>query len=321
MRLPPSARSAALGGLAYGGPWIEPSAPFLNPALLRPTYHNRLSLSVQPYLADITHTTLTYARYWEGVGTFWSGLQYLNYGTLRAADEVGNPLGTFQAYEGVWSIGAMRAFGRWQVGMNLKVPFSAVNIERYRRIGLGTDIGILYEDTARGLSATLVLWSLGTELYRPNGRPFAQPFPTQIQATVSYKLPHAPFRLHLGTVHLERWRLAANDPLQPIQYDITGSPIPPPPPRWTEHLLRHIIGGVEIEFSRAFVGRFSYHFQRRRELSPRGSTALGGLSFGVGLHLRKWGLDYAYTLFFRQAGAHTFTLWMSPFRSGSHGAP
>lgn len=319
MRLPPSARSAALGGLAYGGPWIEPAAPFLNPALLRPTYHKRLSISVQPYLADITHATVTYAHQWEGIGTFWSGLQYLNYGTLRAADEVGNPLGTFQAHEGVWAVGAMRSFGRWQVGMNLRLPFSAVTMERYRRIGLGADIGVLYEDTARGFSATVVLWSLGTELYRPAGRPFAQPFPTQIQATVSYKLPQAPFRLHLGTIHLERWRLAANDPLQPIQYDISGNPISPPPPPWTEQLLRHLIGGVEIELSRAFVGRFSYHFQRRRELSPRGATALGGVNFGVGLHLRKWGFDYAYSLFFRRASAHTLTLWISPFRSVSHG--
>ncbi len=293
---------------------MEPGAPFLNPALLRPAYHNRFSLSVQPYLADITHTTLTYARNWAETGTFWSGLQYLNYGTLRAADEVGNPLGTFQAYEGVWAVGVMRAFGRWQVGMNLKAPFSVVSIDRYRRVGLGTDIGVLYEDTARGLAATLVLWSVGTELYRSRSRPFGQPFPTQVQATISYKLPHAPFRLHLGTVHLERWRLAANDPLQPIQYDIFGNPVPPPPPRWTEHLLRHLIGGVEVEFSRAFVGRVSYHFQRRRELSPRGAASLGGMSFGVGLHRKRWGLDYAYMLFFRRAAAHTCTLWVSPFR-------
>lgn len=313
MGLATSARMAALGGVAFGGVWRDPAAAFRNPAYLRAQDHQRVALTYQPYLADIANLSVAYVHDWMGIGTFWSGLQYLHYGQIRHTDELGNALGTFSAYEGVWALGAVRHFGRWHVGMNLKTPFSVVSLERYRRLGLAADIAACYEDSAQGLAIAVVLWSVGAELVSPKGRAFGQPFPTQIQMTVSYKLPHAPFRLHLGAIHLERWRLAANDPLQPVRYDLSGNPIPPPPPRWTEHLFRHLVGGIEAEFSPSFVARLSYHVQRRRELNPSGSASLGGLSFGAGLNLRRWGFDYAYSLYFRQAGAHSLSLWIRPF--------
>ncbi len=313
MGLATSARLAALGGLAFGGPWRDPAAAFRNPAFLRTLDHQRIALAYQPYLADIANLSLAYVHDWPAVGTFWSGLQYVNYGQIRHTDELGNTLGTFSAYEGVWALGAVRHFGRWHVGMNLKTPFSVISLDRYRRLGLAADIGACYEDTARGLAVAVVLWSVGAELLSPHQRAFGQPFPTQVQITASYKLPHAPFRIHVGAIHLERWRLAANDPLQPVRYDIAGNPILPPPPRWTEHLFRHLVGALEVELSSSFAARLAYHVQRRRELNPRGASSLGGLSFGVGLHLRRWGFDYAYVLYFRQAGAHTLSLWVRPF--------
>ncbi|MCX7607240.1 MAG: type IX secretion system protein PorQ [Bacteroidia bacterium] len=313
LAIAPTARTAALGGLAFPGE-AELGAAFQNPALLRSSYHHTFQLSVQPYLADMFVSTLAYGHEWQEVGSFWAGLQYVNYGTLRHTDEVGNILGTFQAYEGAIAAGAARHFGRWHAGMNLKIPFSVVTLDQYRRLGLATDIGVVYEDTAKGLSASLLLRNLGTELYRPTGRPFAQPFPTMLQTTLSYQVPHAPFRLHIGLIHLERWKMAYNDPLQPIRYDIAGNIIPPPPPKWTEHLFRHLVAGVDMLPGKLIQFRFAYHVQRRRELNPVGSQALGGLSFGAGLRARKWAVDYGYALFFRQAATHTLSLTLKPFR-------
>ncbi|GIV23454.1 MAG: type IX secretion system protein PorQ [Bacteroidia bacterium] len=316
LNVAPTARTAALGGIALPGE-NDLGAAFQNPALLRPLPAT-FQLTVQPYLADIFVSYLFYGREWAGVGTFWGGLQYLSYGEIRHTDEVGNSLGTFSAYEGSIAGGACRHFGRWHVGMNLKVPFSVVTLERYRRIGLSTDIGAVYEDSSRGFAVTILLRNIGTELYRPAGRPFAQPFPTSLQTTVSYRVPHAPFRVHLAAIHLERWRMAYNDPLQPIRYDIYGNPIPPPPPKWTEHLFRHVVAGVEMLPEKVISFRLAYHVQRRRELNPVGSQALGGFSFGTGIRARKWSLSYAYTLFFRRASAHTLSLTVRPFLKPSH---
>ncbi|MEN3041307.1 MAG: type IX secretion system protein PorQ [Bacteroidia bacterium] len=312
LNVAPSARSAALGGIAWGGGY-DLNAAAQNPAYLRPFYHRNFHLTIQPYLADIFMAQLGYAHHWMGVGTFWGGLLYINYGEFRQTDEVGNILGTFYANEGALLIGAARHFGRWHAGMNFKLPFSTVSVDRYYRLGLGTDIGVAYDDSLRGLVVSLVLRNLGAELYRPKGRPLAQPFPTSLQMTLSYRVPHAPFRIHLGAIHLERWRMAYNDPLQPIRYNLSGNPIPPPPPKWTEHLFRHILGGVEA-FPEGFIRlRMAYHFQRRRELNPSGSTSWGGMSFGAGMHARRWQVDYAYTLFFRRAAAHTLSLGVRPF--------
>ncbi|MCS6895513.1 MAG: type IX secretion system protein PorQ [Bacteroidia bacterium] len=313
LNLPPSARSAALGGLAWGGA-NDLNASAQNPAFLRPAYHHSFHLTVQPYLADIFMSQIAYAHHQPSIGTFWAGLLYINYGQFRQTDELGNALGNFYAYEGALMMGASRHFGRWHTGMNIKFPFSVLSVDRHQRLGLGADIGMAYEDSARGLSASLVVRNLGTELYRPSGRPFAQPFPTSLQMTLSYRVPHAPFRIHVGAIHLERWKMAYNDPLQPIRYDLSGNPVPPPPPKWTEHLFRHFVGGVEL-LPEGFVRfRMAYHVQRRRELNPVGSSALGGMSFGAGIYARKWQIDYAYALFFRRAAAHTISLAVKPFR-------
>ncbi|MCS7296652.1 MAG: type IX secretion system protein PorQ [Bacteroidia bacterium] len=308
---PPSARSAGLGGVAWGGD-VDPGAVAQNPALLRPAYHRYFHLGLQPYLAGIFISSFSYFHHWREVGTFWSGLLYLNYGEFQQTDEIGNALGTFSAYEGAWMGGAARHFGRWHAGMNLKLPFSVVSLDRYRRWGLCADIAISYEDTARGLSLSLLLRNVGTELYRPGGRAFAQPFPTSLQMTVSYRLPHAPFRFHVGAIHLQRWRMAYNDPLQPVQYDLLGNPIPLPPPPWTEHLFRHVVGGVELFPEGVLRARLGYHVQRRRELNPIGSSALGGVSFGLGIGGRRWRLDYGYSLFFRRAALHSFSISVEP---------
>lgn len=313
LNIAPSARSAALGGLAWGGD-RDLGAVAQNPSLLRSAYHRTFHLTVQPYLADIFASQLSYAHHLAEIGTLWTGLLYINYGELRRTDELGNTLGNFYAYEGAWMVGAARHFGRWHAGMNLKVPFSVISVDRYRRLGLAVDLGVSYEDTAKGLTLSFLLRSLGTELYRPAMRPFAQPFPTSLQMTVSYRVPHAPFRVHAGAIHLERWRMAYNDPLQPVRYDLLGNPLPPPPPKWSEHLFRHIVAGVELFPEGALRLRAAYHVQRRRELNPIGTSALGGMSFGAGFGGRKWQLDYAYVLFFRRAAAHSFSFAVKPFR-------
>lgn len=309
----PTGRTAALGGIAWPGASDLTAAaqnPSLLPSLAQPTFQ----LTVQPYLADIWANFLTYGQHWPEVGTFWGGLQYINYGAIRHTDEVGNSLGTFYAYEGSLMGGAVRHFGRWHVGMNLKVPFSVISLDRYRRLGLATDIGALYEDTSRGWAISAVVRNIGTELYRPRYRPFAQPFPTSLQTTISYRVPHAPFRVHIGFIHLERWKMVYNDPLQPVRYDILGNVIPPPPPRWHEHLFRHIVAGVEMLPDKVITFRAAYHVQRRRELNPVGSSSLGGMSFGAGIRAQRWALDYGYMLFFRRAATHTFSLTVKPFR-------
>ncbi|MCX8112472.1 MAG: type IX secretion system protein PorQ [Bacteroidia bacterium] len=312
LNMAPSARSASLGGLAWEG-GRDLNAVAQNPALLRPIYHQTFHLTVQPYLADIFISQLSYAYHWRDIGTFWTGLLYVNYGAIRQTDELGNALGNFHAYEGAWMAGAARHFGRWHAGMNIKLPFSVISVDRYRRFGIATDIGIGYEDSVGGLGFSVLLRSLGAELSRPAGRPFAQPFPTSLQMTFSHRVPHAPFRVHIGAIHLERWRMAYNDPLQPVRYDLLGNPLPPPSPKWTEHLFRHIVAGVELFPEGAFRLRAAYHVQRRRELNPVGSSALGGVSFGASFGGRKWQLDYGYVLFFRQAAAHAFSLAVKPF--------
>lgn len=304
LQMAQSASLAAMGGVAPYG--VDVSAASINPALLRSAYHKNLLLTYTDYLTDIHSGTLLAAWDKPLLGTFWAGIHYLNYGTFQKTDIFGNIEGQFTVQETALQGGAVRHFGRFHAGMNLKVAYSG--LENYHMLGLGTDVGLCYEDTARNLTVCAVLRNVGATLWStlPRAR---QSFPTQIQLGVSYRLPKAPFRLHLSAIHGERFQMVYKDPAAPKKFDLLGNPLPEPAPKWTENLLRHWVMGFTFEPGKVFQARFSYHFQRRRELNSPGSNALGGIAVGFSLRLSaRLGLDYAYTLFARRAATNTFTL-------------
>ncbi|MGQ9862876.1 MAG: type IX secretion system protein PorQ [Bacteroidia bacterium] len=307
LQMAPSAYVAAMGNVAPLS--TDLSAAVVNPSLLRPTHHKNLLVTYTDYLADIHAGTVLAAWNKPLLGTFWAGIHYLNYGTIRKADIFGNVEGQFTVQETSLQGGAVRHFGRFHTGMNFKVAYSG--LENYHVLGLGTDIGLSYDDTTRNLTACVTLRNVGTTLWStsPSAK---QRFPTQVQLGISYKLPKAPFRLHLSAIHAQRFRMAYNDPAAPKKYDLLGNPLPESPPKWTENLLRHWVMGLTFEPGKVFQVRMSYHFQRRRELNAPGSNALGGIALGFSLRLSaRLGLDYAYTLFARRAATNTFSLRFS----------
>ena len=78
---------------------------------------------------------------------------------------------------------------------------------------------------------------------------------------------------------------------------------------FADKAMRHVIFNTELVFSDNFQLRFGYNHQRRAELSPEERRAMTGLSWGVGIGIKKFYLSYASAGFFPGINTNYFTVY------------
>ena len=297
LNLTPSAQVAALGGKVNAVPGSNPSLAFYNPGLLDSTANNFLSLNYVNHFAGITFGYAVYSRTCQDVGNFAAGIHYVNYGKFTGADESGLLTGSFSAAEYAFNFTWSRTLPWFDstllVGVNVK-PLLSV-FERYTSYGLLADAGVTYRHPGRLFTAALVLRNIGGQItpYSDGGR---EPVPFEIQLGVSQRLQHAPFRFSLLLQHLERMRLGYNK--------INPNPAPGQKPVMEEDLkkgfdlildetLRHLLVGVECFPFQGLALRAGYNYNRRQEMKIDTRTGMTGFSWGLGIHLSRFHIDYA----------------------------
>ncbi|MCS7073935.1 MAG: penicillin-binding protein, partial [Bacteroidia bacterium] len=158
------------------------------------------------------------------------------------------------------------------------------------------------------LGVGLVLKNIGLQItkYTPTGDRESLPF--EIQAGITKKLPKAPLRLSLTLTNLQQPNLIYSNPYIPPPVDINGNPLPAKS-TIADNVLSHIIFGTEILISRNFHLRAAYNHQRRNELkSINQSVGLTGFSFGFGLRVYRFGLDYAFSRYHVAGNVHHFSI-------------
>ena len=297
LNLTPSAQVAALGGKVNAVPGSDPSLAFYNPALLDSTANQYLSLNFVNLFAGINFGYAAYSRSYHGIGNFAAGIHYINYGKFTGADESGLLTGNFTAAEYAFNFTYSR-FLPWLdsallIGINVK-PLLSV-FERYTSYGLLADLGITYRHPDQLFTAALVLRNMGGQLtpYADGGR---EPVPFEIQLGISQRLQHAPFRVSLLVQHIERLRMGYNK--------INHNPAPGQTPVKEEDLkkgfdlaldetLRHLIVGVECFPFHGLTLRASYNYNRRQEMKVTTRPGMVGFSWGMGIHLSRFHIDYA----------------------------
>jgi len=311
LELPNSARVAALGGKLVSVPDHDLNLVFHNPAILTPENDNQMVLNYVDYFSDIRFGYFSYAKSFKKAGMFAGGIQYINYGQFTAADETGVITGSFKASEYALNLIYARQLpwdSLFTVGVNLKPVFSA--FERYRSFGLAVDIGIHYIHPGGLFSAGLVLQNAGFQL-KPYYTGRSEPLPFEIDAGLTKKLKHAPFRLHLVAQHLETFKLAGDDTYQENiqgqsffneQGTQTGLE------KFGDNLLRHFIFGVEFVPAHAFSFRVGYNYQRRKELQIPTKISTVGFSWGFGIQLKSFELSFARATYHLAGASNHFSL-------------
>ncbi|MGB1247945.1 MAG: hypothetical protein ACPG4Z_03610, partial [Chitinophagales bacterium] len=62
--------------------------------------------------------------------------------------------------------------------------------------------------------------------------------------------------------------------------------------QFTNNLFGHFIFGGEFQFGKAFLLGFGYNHQRRAETKLTSKGGLSGFSFGFGLHIKRFDIQY-----------------------------
>ncbi len=244
------------------------------------------------HFAGINEGMLAYSFSLDSVKMhFHTGLQYVSYGDFIQADDKGNQIGEFRASEIGLLMGASRQMNeRISLGANLKVLFANYAFEN--GFGLGVDLGATYQVPGKNWSLGAVVQNAGYSLNSFETTRSNLPF--NLKVGYSRKLKHLPFRYNITGQHLYQWDIRYIDP-DNVETDFTGEIVEENIYRvFTDNLFRHLVFSGEFLFGQQglFNLRFGYNHLRRQELRVSTFRSLGGFSFGFGMHIKRFQLDY-----------------------------
>jgi len=287
LSLPPSAGQISLGGKQLVSMQQSALQNFTNPALIDSVQLHTVALNMGQWISDIRYGQVGYVwstRY----GLFFTGIHYLDYGRFVAADAEGQITGSFGAGETAVVVGyALPLAPGLQAGINLKWIHSV--LESYRSDGIAADLSVDYRNRHGG-EWVLAFRNMGQQLSTYNGT--LEPLPFEVDFSYAQLLEHAPFRLYFTAENLQEWKIAfvntAYDQQDPngeiIHENIT----------WIHQIFRHFIIGAEMFPRKKLSFRMGYNFRRAAELGFKDVRFSSGLSFGAGLRMRRFSVQYGY---------------------------
>lgn len=310
LNLTNSARVASLGGKSVSLSGDDLNMPFHNPSLLNPSMNQHLVLNYVGYFAGIKYGYASFAHKLGEKGTFAAGIHYSNYGIFTGADDEGILTGEFRAAEyAVNLIYARKIDSLLTIGVNVKPIYS--NLETYNSLGLAADLGITYFNPSSLFTAAVVLKNAGSQLLKYYESAERENLPFEIQAGISQKLLHAPFRFSLTLQHLQRFDLTyvstinksnIYDPLSGNNVSRNKSEI------LGDKLLRHAIIGMEFLPGENFYVNLGYNYQRRQELKVPVRVGMVGFSWGFGLKIKKYRFSYGRATYHLAGASNHFSL-------------
>ncbi len=306
LNLIPSARIAAIGGNGIAIKDNDINLAFQNPSLFNSSMNNNLAFNFSDYLADINYGSVGFSKHIHKLGSFGAGIQYINYGKFKETSSTSEDLGNFYALEYALNLAlAKQLDSNFSIGANLKTIYS--QLYDYRSVGNAIDIAATYLNKNKNFTAALVIKNIGMQL-KPYAYGNREKLPFEVQAGISKKPKHVPFRISLITENLERWNLLYEDTITVI----TNDPSTQQPKKEKKHIvdntLRHIVLGGEFLITKNFNLRLGYNYQRRKELQVESRPGMAGFSLGAGVKILKINISYAWSSYSIAGGSHTFSI-------------
>jgi hypothetical protein len=297
---------ASLGGSnvsLYSG---DLNLAYHNPALLNSAMNKSLAINYVNYFAGINYGMTMYSRSYPSIGNFAAGITYLNYGSFKETDESGNITGTFSASEYALSLIYSRDIDSlFSIGANLKPVLS--HLEKYTSFGFALDFGASYHSRNKLFSAGFVIKNTGLQITSYAGEA-REKLPFEIQAGVSQKLAHAPFRFSLTLRHLEKFDLTYN---YNSQGSTNGTALSDKSD-FTENIFRHMVIGAELIPHKNFFFSAGYNYQRRRELQVESKVSTVGFSWGFGINTSFFSIGFGRATFHLAGASNHVSLILKP---------
>jgi hypothetical protein len=295
---------SSLGGANVSLHIPDLNLSYYNPALLDRGMDKSLALNYTNYFAGVNYGLAMYSRDYPGIGSFAAGLTYLNYGSFTGADPSGTITGTFSASEYALSLIWSREIDSlFTFGISFKPVLS--HLEKYTSFGFAFDLGAAYHNSSDLFSAGLVIKNAGFQVTTYAGEK-REKLPFQIQAGLSQRLAHAPFRFSLTLNHLEKFDLTYeyNDTLSSERYLQSSE--------FLENIMRHAIFGVEIIPHKNFYLSAGYNYQRRKELQVESKGSAIGFSWGFGINTTILSLEFGRATYHLAGSSNNISIILRP---------
>lgn len=285
-----SSRVAALGGNFLTINDHDLSLALANPSLITSQMNNNLSLNFVDNFSGMHNGFASYGFNMKKLGNFVGTMQYSNSGKSDNTSENGELLGQFNAGEYALNLGWGRMLDSvFSIGANLKLIYSG--LETYNSLGLAVDVAGSYIPNET-FCASILLRNIGRQVtYYSSAGPESLPF--EIQAGISKKLEHVPFRYSLLLQHLEKWDLRYSDPNEAID-PLTGESAKVSGiDAFADNAMRHLIIGGEFIPAKFLSIRLGYNYLRRQQMKVSSHPGMVGFSWGLGLKISKFNFSYS----------------------------
>jgi hypothetical protein len=281
LRIDVSARAAALNG-SFVSMKDDPNGLFYNPALIGTLTMPRISFTYLDHLMDVSAGTLSYGQSIEGLGNIGAGVIYIDYGSFPRTNESMNNLGTFDAKELVFTTGISFHYDDdILVGINAKYIYSS--IAEFSSYALDIDLGFLYDIPSQNLTIGGSILNLGQQFKTYAGT--EEPLPRDIKFGITKRPEHLPVFLNIVFHRLNE----------------SG-------PKFLDRFSNFTLG-AEFLMSESVRLRFGYNNKQRKDMKMGTSSGLAGFSFGGGIILRDYQIDYAYNSIGKNInGLHRFSI-------------
>jgi hypothetical protein len=290
LKLSNTPQLTALGGVNVSKPSNDVGLVFNNPALLKTAMHTQMNAVFNNFYGGIKvyHLSLGYRN--EKLNTNFSwGLNYFDYGNTSETDAAGSVLGKFRPTDWVMQVSASRAYlEHWNYGATLK--YISSNYGQYRSSGLAMDVGVMFHDSSKLFSASVVAKNMGTQLKKYNGTDLGD-LPFDLQIGMTKRFDKAPFGFSLTAQRVHQFNINYDDT---VFNNENGFDNGSNKKFSFNKLLNHFILATTIYIGDRVEVMAGYNFLRRKELNiGNASNGLNGFSLGAGVMLGKLQIRYA----------------------------
>ena len=306
LKLPNTPQLTGLGGVNVSQISNDVGMAFYNPALLTQGMHSQMNTVFNSMYAGISTYHLSLAYHVPQLNTnFLWGVHYFNYGDLQETDPSGNILGSFHPTDWSMQVSASRTYlQKWSYGLAIKYINS--NYGQYRSNGIATDVGVLFHDSAKLFSASIVAKNMGFQLKKYTDGS-AEDLPFDLVAGISKRLEHAPFGFSITAQHLNQFDIRYNDTA--FNNDNGFSPADNNKTFTFDKIFRHFIIASQIYIGDYLEVSLGYNHLRRQELNIGNSgNGLNGFSLEVGALFKKIQIRYARAYYQNNTAYNQFGL-------------
>ncbi len=296
LELPFATRSIGMGGNNISMWGDDANMALNNPALLNTECSKQIFFNFFNLAGSINSNNIGYSHSFEKYGSFMLHLNNINYGKIDERNEFDQLVGTFSANDYLLTLSyAKKLQDKLSIGVALKSLVSQYH--NYTYYGAIIDAGLTYHNQ-KELVMSIVAKNFGMVWNRFSSKSSSNETNSNVQVSISKKLPHAPFRLICTYDQLLNWDLSYSSSLTQAYYTDPFTKVVNQPSAssvFFDNLFKHLIIGTEIGFTKNFHINVAYSYRKSSEMALSDYKAINGLSFGLGLQIKKIHFEYAFS--------------------------